>query len=220
MTSADFKSWLSKNWIWVLLILILGFLIYVLFHKAKVYEFGAQKTIDSLYEVVTKRNRTDSVVIAGLKDSIKVQSVSDSANKEKIAKTTLQVQVKTAQVTLLTYQLKHTTPGTPIDSSTCIELADRVDSLTALQAIKDDQYNQYTSGLERHIGFQDSVIDRQALHIVRTDSAYTYTKNEADTCAIDNKKMVKSIKSRSLVTKIVAGLAIVFMAITVSDHIK
>lgn len=220
MTGAQIKSWLSKNWLWILIILILGFLLYVLFHKSKIYEFGAQKTIDSLYLVVTTKNRIDSITTAKLKDSIKAQIITDSANKEKIVKTSLQVQVANAQVALLTYKLKHTAAGTPIDSTECIKLADKVDSMTALEAIKDNEYQVYTSGLERHIGYQDSVNNLQALHIQRTDSAYAYTKNQADTCAVDNKKMVKQVKRQSLVTKIAAGFAIVFLGIVISDHIK
>lgn len=220
MTSQQANDWLSKNWIWILLILILGFLVYVLFHRVKVYEFGAQKTIDSLYQVVTTRNRADSVVIVGLQDSIRRQGKTDSANKEKITNANLKVDVATAQVALLTYKLKHTQPGTVIDSAECIELADKVDSLVHVEAEKDTVTKDYISGLERHIGFLDSVNNRQALHIQRTDSAYTFTKNQADTCAIDNKKMVKQVKRQSLVTKIVSGLAIVFLSVVVSDHIK
>lgn len=218
--TATGQSWLSKNWIWILLLLVAGFLIYVFFHKAQVIEFTKQKTIDSLFVVVHQKNTLDSAAIKKLNDSIATVNSTLAATKQNLQVTGLKLEVTGAQIQLLTYQLKHTSPGTAIDSGACEELADKADSFQTLAKIQKVQYDSATSDYERKISILESVQEHTADQLSRTDSALTITKLGADECATDNKKMVKGIKSQSLISKITAGLAIVFLAIVVSDHIK
>lgn len=220
MTETTEKSWLSKNWIWILLLLIAGFLIFIFFHKMKIYEFTLQKTIDSVYAATHEKNKADTAVILKLTDSLKKVNESLSATKQNLVTTNLKEAAMGAEVELLTYKLKHTPAGTLIDSAECQELADKADSLWALAQIQKMHTDSLVVQYTREISIMQSVQEHTQSQLTRTDSALTLTKSAMDQCAVDNKKMVKQARTQSILSKITAGLAIVFLGIVVSDHIK
>ena len=213
-------DWLKKNWLWILIVLVAGFLIYELIHTNKAKVFGEQKQIDSLYAVVQNLNKQDSLKQVLYQDSLLVRDSRIANLSAEKNNTTLRLAAVTAENELLAYKIEHTPRGQPVDSADCQALAKQVDAQALViqnnEAVTDSLIGAYVS----RISLSDSLNLNLSVEFNRTDSAYKVTKAALDVAAKDNTADVKIIKRQGVLTKITAGIAIILLSIVVSEHIK